>query len=839
MEQTNNKPGTNSSGPNFSMTLADNDSTFSFINKVASQVYPEGKVLVKGTTASQRGFEEKTLVSHNVESIMAGNALSRNPAMASVAYDRLTTSSLESHLAFGADFSLAEEKDGRKAFEYPNPDFSGDKEANDKSLSGPAAFKSAISQSVLGTGYAPGFFQQKAYGYSNSLVANTTNDDGTTVDGGNYQIDPDALGIGPAKNGYPAALISDLSDQEKEIYINAIQTVNNNVKFNRSNGEISTAGFSISAFEKDKQNLRSNYQEAAGNINDQGKDAGSGTSYYRTLPDQFLELTDPSKFYPSITLLKMLVEMSDPNGLDLTIGFGFSRGQDLVHNNAVMTENTDGKKTITDHAFGRAIDIYAVGQKNVSGSSLTVNATNYEKCFTLLMQKIALLPKYFQPDEIVISKAMYAKYVSDSSQKKMAFMQAFPGLSKYVNVNQDGANSTTHDGHIHLGFHWTRAGNAAVFLGSTTSGGTNLGNMGTVANSVFKTTADMTQYLDMGREVFTSAEQKIDPVDLGKIMATTGIFNIEEIAVFCGLAERESNSSPYRGDGAGPLLALGMFQNELYNFIDGRISSFSLWDFYIPEGTSTRFADQNGKRTLKGWQLYFKKETAIKQSDLKARADMTWDISKVDPVFWIPLNQIAIAAQVARIYKPNLSSSSSKSSQFYKEEGLRSAAIARNLWTNWGDGAWGDQSAFQSWGALTNVKRDTVKKVYEALGGTWNSFIAWALGGVSVPGALCEAFTVKQVQEKSRLSKDGQRTIYGPPYRSFWDVFIWVYDLFDEAINYFTTEEEKKQFTDDRWGASVKVFAPGIRKTVFTKKIVEDIIGQPYNWYRAYNAPRR
>ena len=94
MEQTNNKPGTNSSGPNFSMTLADNDSTFSFINKVASQVYPEGKVLVKGTTASQRGFEEKTLVSHNVESIMAGNALSRNPAMASVAYDRLTTSSL-------------------------------------------------------------------------------------------------------------------------------------------------------------------------------------------------------------------------------------------------------------------------------------------------------------------------------------------------------------------------------------------------------------------------------------------------------------------------------------------------------------------------------------------------------------------------------------------------------------------------------------------------------------------------------------------------------------------------------------------------------------------------
>lgn len=836
MEQVNNKPGTNSSGPNFSMTLADNDSTFSFINKVASQVYPEGKVLIKGTTASQRGFEEKTLVSHNVESIMAGNALSRNPAMASVAYDRLTTSSLESHLAFGADFSTADEAGDRKAFEYPNPDFAGDKDGKDRSLSGPAAFKAAIAKSVLGTGYAPGFFQQKAYGYSNSIIANTTDDNGTTVDGGNYQIDPDALGVGPAKNGYPAALISDLSDEEKQIYIDAIELVNNNVTFD-GNGQLSTSGFTINAYDRDKQSLKNNYQEAAGNINDQGKDAGPNTSYYRTIPDKFLELSDPSSFYPSITLLKMLISMTDPNGLDLKVGFGFKRGSNLTSDDAVMSENQSGKKTISDHAFGRAIDIWEVGQKNVAGSKLPVNATNYEKCFKMLMEKIALLPKYLQPDEIVISRAMYAKYVPDESLRKTVFQLKFPGLSSYVLVNQDAAGSATHEGHIHLGFHWTRAGNAAAFLGSTTSGGTTPTTMGTVASSVFSTTTDMSKYIEMGREVYAQAKQ-IDPVDLGKIMATTGIFNIEEIAVFCGLAERESHCNPYTGDGAGPLLALGMFQNELYNFNDGKIGSFSLWDFYIPEGTSTRFADQNGKRTLKGWQLYFKKETGMTQSQLKARADMRWDIGKVDPVFWIPLNQIAIAAQVARIYKPTSSSSSSNSSQFYKEEGLRSPAIGRNLWTNWGDGAWGDQNAFQSWGALTNVKVSTVKKVYEGLGGRWQNFINWALGSIKVPGALCDAFAVKQIQEKVRTSSDGKRTIYGPPYRSFWDVFIWVYDLFDEAINYFTTDEEKKQFTDDRWGANVKIFAPGIRKTIFTKKIVEDIIGQPYISYIAASAPR-
>lgn len=834
MEQVNNKPGTNSSGPNFSMTLADNDSTFSFINKVASQVYPEGKVLIKGTTASQRGFEEKTLVSHNVESIMAGNALSRNPAMASVAYDRLTTSSLESHLAYGADFALADEKDDRKAFEFPNPDFSGDKEANDKSLTGPAAFKAAISKSVLGTGYAPGFFQQKAYGYSNSFVPNVTDDDQTDVDGGNYQISPDALGVGPAKNNYPAALISDLSDQEKEIYINAIRTVNNNVEY-RNGNPLTENGFSISAEQKDRATLKNNYQEAAGNINDQGKDAGPNTSYYRTLPDAFLDLTDPSSFYPSITLLKMLIELTDPNGLDLSIDFGLSRGRDLMGDNAGMTENQDAKKTISDHAFGRGIDIYAVGQKNVAGSKLAVNATNYKKCFELLMNKIALLPKYFQPDEVVISKGMYNHYVSVPGQTE-AFRNAFPGISKYVNFNPDGANSSKHEGHIHIGFHWTRAGNAGAFLGATSSGtGVTQLTMGTVASSVFPTTIEMAEYIKKGQEIYTKAT-KIDPVELGKMMATTGIFNIEEIAVFCGIAERESHCNPYTGDGAGPLLALGMFQNELYNFIDGKISSFSVKDFYIPEGTSTRFASQNGKRILKGWQIYFKKETGIKQSDLKARSEMSWDISRVDPVFWIPLNQIAIAAQVAKIYKPNASASSADFSKFYKEDGLRPASLARNLWSNWGDGDWGDQKAFQSWGALTNVKVSTVKTVYEALGGKWSDFAAWALGGIKVPGSLCEAFTVKQVQEKVRTSSDGKRTIYGAPYRTFWDVFIWVYDLFDEAINYFTTDEEKKQFTDDRWGANVKIFAPGIRKTIFTRKIVEDIIGMPYYEYIGRNA---
>jgi hypothetical protein len=52
--QDSNQVSTNSNGPNFSMTLSDNDSTQSFINKFASQVYPDGRNLVKSTTAMER-----------------------------------------------------------------------------------------------------------------------------------------------------------------------------------------------------------------------------------------------------------------------------------------------------------------------------------------------------------------------------------------------------------------------------------------------------------------------------------------------------------------------------------------------------------------------------------------------------------------------------------------------------------------------------------------------------------------------------------------------------------------------------------------------------------------
>ena len=52
-------PPTNDDGPGLSLTLEDNDSTTSFIQKYYSKTYPENKMLVKNTTHSVQGYETR------------------------------------------------------------------------------------------------------------------------------------------------------------------------------------------------------------------------------------------------------------------------------------------------------------------------------------------------------------------------------------------------------------------------------------------------------------------------------------------------------------------------------------------------------------------------------------------------------------------------------------------------------------------------------------------------------------------------------------------------------------------------------------------------------------
>jgi hypothetical protein len=705
---------------------------------------------------------------------MAGNALSRNPAMPTVAYDRLTSSTLEGQIAFASEFAGADIKDDRPQFTFANPEIGGSK-GEERFLTGSAAYKAAISSSVLGTGYAPGFFQQKASSYGASVSTNQENPD--DLDGEYYTVDPDALSLGPAKNSRPAALISDLSEEEKTVYTDCISLLNQNI----GSTVASFGGFSISALEKDKAIL-STFREAGGLINDEGETIK--TFAYRNLPESFLDLPDPSVFYPSLALMKMLIELTSTSGLTIGGGFGLHRGSNLTRNDATMSE-ADGKKIISDHSFGRAFDIFKVGEKDVTGSSRPVNAANYTQVFSTLMKKIAGLPPYLQPDSVVISRGMFSQYLSPgspNSDRRAAFGAAFPGLAKHVKVGHDAEGSSTHEGHIHVGFHWTRAGNPSYFLGRSPLGSSGASPIGLDPSSPssFSSSQELADYIELSKKSYAQEPDnasvapdkngKPDYVVLGKILATTGLFNLEEIATFCGIAYRESNARPRATDGK----ALGMFQNEF-----GIGTSFQDRFFEIPYGESSRFKD--GKRLLRGWQICFKKEIAEKLSDAQGK---TMTLNTVDPVFFYPINQIAIAAQIARVYKP--SQADALFSQSYKAAGQRKPRQSKPLWSNWADAQWGDGIRDFKYGVLTAVPAKIVYNVYTGLGGNWKTYAEWALGKRSAGnGALVDSTVT--VLEAIFARPAAQRVYF--PYRSYWDVFVWVlnlYSLFTEIDGEFT-----------------------------------------------------
>lgn len=742
---------------------------------------------------------------------MAGNALSRNPAMPTVAYDRLTTSTLEGQLSFASEFAGADIKDERPQFTYPNPE-TGQGKKDERFLTGSAAYKAAISSSVLGTGYAPGFFQQKASSYGASMSTNQETPDG--VDGEYYTVDPDALSLGPAKNSRPAALISDLTEEEKKIYTDCIALINQNIS--STNAVASSTGFQISALAKDKAILLK-YRDVGGEINDQGTERKAGQDFYRNLPESFIDLPDPSYFFPSLALMKMLIELTGTEGLTIGGRFAFERGSNLTSGDADMSEE-DGKKIISDHSFGRAFDIHSLGQKNVTNSSKAINSSTYKDIFTTLMQKIATLPPYLQPDSVVISRGMFSQYLapgSENSARKATFGAAFPGLAKHVRVGHDAEGSQAHDTHIHIGFHWTRAGNPAYFLNQTLTGPeSNPIGIDIVSPTSFESTQDINYYISLGtksyaqepneKSVAVDKDGKTSFLTFGKLLATTGIFNLEEIAMFCGLAYRESNVRPRSTDGK----AFGIFQNEV-----GVGTRYQDRLFHIPYGESSRFTD--GKRTLRGWQIAFKKEIAETLEEAKGK-EMTRDT--VDPVFYYPINQIAVAAQVARIYVP--AKSDKIFSQSYKQAGLRKSSQSKPLWSNWGDSDWGDGILNLKYGMLSAVPVKIVYDVYTGLGGEWKTFVNWALGKrTATNGALVDCPKVSILENIFARPKEEERQYY--PYRSYWDVFVWVFNLYDRF------EEIDNEFTFTQSTAYGKGFTRK-RNQIFNQQKVENAIAMSY-----------
>ena len=258
--------------------------------------------------------------------------------------------------------------------------------------------------------------------------------------------------------------------------------------------------------------------------------------------------------------------------------------------------------------------------------------------------------------------------------------------------------------------------------------------------------------MTLGNSSFTGKSNALKLQELALIMINTGFFNIEEIATFVGIAERESGFQPYIYNDSE---AIGMWQMIIKS---GNWISKAL-PILVP-GTSPAVSG----KTILGWKLRNKKSTKQPSSDEMKKDG--WTGQSVDEVFWIPFNQVSILAWQTETYP----------GQENHRNGKRNSAQSIVLWGNWGDGYWGrshgglGDSTNMPYGVLTGVKPSTVKKAYEALGGDWIVYKAWALK------ALVDGYEkYPSPRSNAAVAKLRDGTKYkAATYRNYWDVYVWV-----------------------------------------------------------------
>lgn len=128
----------------FGLNLNDFDNSQSFTAKLAEGYNPGGSNSLT-TSASKEKYVNQSLTSRDVVDMMAGGALTRNPATLMDLNNRFVQSSLHGILAAGAK---------SEAFAIPNPDYQGNA-GEVQTLTGSQAYIRAVSQSIVGTGLSP------------------------------------------------------------------------------------------------------------------------------------------------------------------------------------------------------------------------------------------------------------------------------------------------------------------------------------------------------------------------------------------------------------------------------------------------------------------------------------------------------------------------------------------------------------------------------------------------------------------------------------------------------------------------------------------------------------
>lgn len=585
-----------------------NDSK-SFTKAIVNNIVPKGGKSIEGTSLAERGYAGQTLTSVDLISAASGNELfgtARYGNLFRMNIARENLNSLASTIMENKLPSVGDIDPATLALRVMTKGGIG--------LEGSKGLIDDIS-SRLQMKYGPSDPSYNVDGLSHSSVE--------------YESNP-----GLATSGFMAvAFEKALSNEEKTWRVERARLLAQKIRASDWEKNVLMNGF---MFDIRDNNLSAQYDTKS--IVPEAQ-----ASSDRTISAEIVQAPS-QRAYISASIMEFLIALTSEQfgaALTLNVQFGTHRQDGRQDSNPNVSGSQSN--TITDHAFGRAVDIMSIYasydqverrySKNLSAIT-TKDGHLYQ--LDILLRKMNSMPSHLIPDYIAVSAAFVDEAYDTYSPKGGKVKSMYPNL---VNLKLKRDESGAHNNHFHISFAPERGGR---YVGPN-------GSMQNILQKNSSTTSSQSSNYQSVRYVVTpygaspvnnlaksyiNNPQQIAPEDIFFALTSIGLFSEEAAAIFTALSNRESGRRLYI---VQPKVgALGLWQVSTMPNADGGLAEAVL---LYPEKIKTNY-----------WKLALPDLTNLTSvteisAEIRKRTDPSNPgngIDKYDQRCWNLINQVSL-----------------------------------------------------------------------------------------------------------------------------------------------------------------------------------------------------
>lgn len=530
---------------------SDLSSSGSFASAFMKNAYPGDEIRVKNTTRSttsgyNSGF---SLTSRTLSEALSGDVINRNGKLALKSWSGFLDSDIKSMVIGGAEIGYSTavaDDEGNPALSVVDPNSSNTK--NVQKLTGGLAFNELLKNSILSRNLGSSIIGDSINTINNIMINGQKN--GVLIDG--IAHDPgmstytniELVGASARSNTGGVAIESMMTQHE-------IDSLKERARILRGYNIVSDSNVLVDGFLFDLPNELSNLT--------QNKGYPQSGSMSENVLDTVIQLGSGERAYIAPVIIELLIYLgssdSDISVICNTGANGTVTGQEFGESvNALQSGDI-----VSDHIFGRAIDIISVSRSDgtdrtdIYNNGNGVSANLYRIAFELLMDelnKIGLSHPYLLPDTITVHPDLSSEYEIQDGQFEVAnssIKNRYPGL-KYVDFYAT-QNSRSH---IHLSFGAARCGMytdpGVLQISGTYGSGVEVDLSGGLNQAVITVdNVEVGPVSALSNPALTASYSSNKSGTITSLQLFDGLRNImvdEAAAVFAAITARESNARP-------------------------------------------------------------------------------------------------------------------------------------------------------------------------------------------------------------------------------------------------------------------------------------------------------